>query len=90
MSTKKSPSEEPAAKADSWTVGEPAPHDLYMAYGYLVEVEDIDGSMVEIERLYPEPKVVTELEQGERGNLIVGTDTEVAHDHVSHVAKLGL
>lgn len=54
-------------------VGEKTPFDVYVVHGYYVDVPDLDGSMVNIERVYDQSRYASEIGPNERGNLLLAS-----------------
>lgn len=59
--------------------------DVYVIYGEYVDVEDLDGSLVNIEQTYDSPRYSYTLEAGQRGAVLAA-----AGDAVSDVVAAAL
>ena len=68
------------------TAGDVATDSVWAVYGAYEDVEDLDGSFVNIERAYPSVVYATELKPGERGNLVVAAGDVVSEAVAALVA----
>lgn len=89
---------EPEQLADSlhsgYAAGDTAASDVYLVHGRYEQVQDLDpetGQLsetrtVEVERVYPTPRVAFELGDGERGNVLVAAGTVISDEVATQIA----
>jgi hypothetical protein len=76
----------PADLSTGFAAGDVAAATVYLIHGKYVEVEDLDGSMVEIEKAYPTDKVSLEIAGGERGNVLVAAGEVISEEAAAKIA----
>lgn len=76
----------PVDLATGFGAGDTAPATVYLIHGHYEEVEDLDGSMVEIEKAYATDKVALEIADGERGNVLVAAGDVISEAAAATIA----
>ena len=71
---------------DGYAAGDTAPDTVYLILGRYEEVEDLDGSFVEIEKALATPTLATVLAAGERGNVLVAAGSVISDDVATRIA----
>lgn len=78
--------EAPADLSSGFEAGAVAPATVYLIHGRYEEVEDLDGSMVEIEKAYTTDKVALDIADGERGNILVAGGEVISEEAAAKIA----